>query len=85
MSLFFFFLCVFLSEVKCFKNKMDNIRLFLVFDSGFYVDRISLFGHLGLFWNNNSFAFVLSYSSGQIDVSIILANSTSFPFIGLYM
>lgn len=29
---------VFLSETKCFKNKMENITLVLGFDCKFYVD-----------------------------------------------
>lgn len=77
-------LIVFLSKIKCRKNKMDSVRLSSGFDFGLFVERIGLYGVLGVFWNNNINVNLLGYSSGYIDIFVSSFNFSIFHFTGFY-
>lgn len=69
---------VFLSKTKCFKNKIDSIRLSLDFDCGFYVEVLDFFEIMMLMFCSSVTLL------GILDVSIVLCNSINFRFTYFY-
>jgi len=66
---------LFLSETLAHRNKIEELRLLLGYDSCFHVDRTGRAKGLALFWNNVLNCQLVNFSSNHITVEI--ANNTT--------
>jgi len=62
---------LFLSETLAHRNKIEELRLLLGYDSCFHVDRTGRAGGLAIFWKNSLHCQLFNFSSNHITVEIV--------------
>jgi hypothetical protein len=62
---------VFLSETRCFSNKVQGLRSSLSFPNGIGVGTYGCGGGLALLWNNEVCVKLQSYDKLHIDVMVV--------------
>jgi len=62
--------CRFLCETLVHRNKIEEFRYILGFDSCFYVDRFGRGGGLPLYWRSSVNCQIVDYSNNHITVEI---------------
>jgi hypothetical protein len=75
---------LYLSEKLVHRNKIEELRYVLGFDSCFSVDRIGRSGGLAFFWRTSLNCQLIDYSNNHITIEIIDANLGPWKLTGYY-